>query len=67
MMRILDGSSLSTAQAKAIDLALHLIDNCYLHDKFVIFSDSLSVLQALNNTLSKNPQIQNILQKHHEN
>ena len=57
--------SIFTAEAKAIDLALDLIDNCNSHDKFIIFSDSFSVLQALNHTSSKNPQIQNILQKHH--
>ena len=64
-MRIPDGSSVFTAEAKAIDLALDLLDNCNSHDKFIIFSDSFSVLQALNHTPSKNPQIQNILQKHH--
>ena len=64
-MRIPDGSSVFTAEAKAIDLALDLVDNCNSHDKFIIFSDSFSVLQALNHTSSKNPQIQNILQKHH--
>ena len=64
-MRIPDGSSIFTAEAKAIDLALDIVDNCNSHDKFIIFSDSFSVLQALNHTLSKNPQIQNILQKHH--
>ena len=64
-MRIPDGSSIFTAEAKAIDLALDLVDNCNSHDKFIIFSDSFSVLQALNHTSSKNPQIQNILQKHH--
>ena len=64
-MRIPDGSSIFTAEAKAIDLALDLVDNCNSHDKFIIFSDSFSVLQALNHTSSKNPQIQNLLQKHH--
>ena len=64
-MHIPDGSSVFTAEAKAIDLALDLVDNCNSHDKFVIFSDSLSVLQVLNHTSSKNPQLQNILQKHH--
>ena len=64
-MRIPDGSSIFTAEAKAIDLALDLVDNCNSCDKFIIFSDSFSVLQALNHTSSKNPQIQNILQKHH--
>ena len=64
-MRIPDGSSIFTAEAKAIDLALDLVDNCNSRDKFIIFSDSFSVLQALNHTSSKNTQIQNILQKHH--
>ena len=63
-MRFLDGSSVFTAEAKAIDLALDLVDNCNSHDKFIIFSDSFSVLQTLNHTSSKNLQIQNILQKH---
>ena len=64
-MRIPDGSLIFTAEAKAIDLALDLVDNCNSHDKFIIFSDSLSVLQALNHTSSKNQQIEKILQKHH--
>ena len=66
-MRIPDGSSIFTAEAKATDLALDLVDNCNSCDKFIIFSDLFSVLQALNHTSSKNPQIQNILQKHHTN
>ena len=33
---------LLTAEAKAIDLALDLVDNCNSHDKFIIFSDSFS-------------------------
>ena len=61
-MRIPDGSSVFTAEAKAIDLALDLVNNCTYIDKFIIFSDSLSVLQAL-----KNSQIQHLLLKHHEN
>ena len=65
-MRIPDGSSVFTAEAKAIDLALDFVNTCTDTDKFVIFSDSLSVLQAFNNTSSKNSQIQNLLLKHHE-
>ena len=65
-MRIPDGSSVFTAEAKAIDLALDFVNNCTYTDKFVIFSDSLSVLQALNHTCSKNSQIQHLLLKHHE-
>ena len=53
-MRIPDDSSVFTAEAKAIDLALDFVNNCTYTDKFVIFSDSLSVLQALNHTSSKN-------------
>ena len=49
-LRIPDGSSVFTAEAKAIDLALDFIDSCFLHDKFLIFSYSLSVLKALNHT-----------------
>ena len=65
-LRIPDGSSVFTAEAKAIDLALDFINNCSLYDKFVIFSDSLSVLKALNHTSSRNTQIQKVLEKHHE-
>ena len=65
-MRIPDGSSVFTAEAKAIDLALDFVNNCTYTDKFVIFSDSLSVLQALNHTSSKNSQIKQLLLKHHE-
>ena len=65
-MRIPDGSSVFTAEAKAIDLALDFVNKCNYTDKYVIFSDSLSVLQALNHTSSKNSQIQQLLLKHHE-
>ena len=65
-MRIPDGSSVFTAEAKAIDLALDSVNNCTYTDQFVIFSDSLSVLQALNHTSSKNSQIQQLLLKNHE-
>ena len=65
-LRIPDGCSVFTAEAKAIDLALDFIDSCFLHDKFLIFSDSLSVLKALNHTSSKNSQIQKLLEKHHK-
>ena len=49
-MRIPDGSSIFTAEAKAIDLALDLIAACESFNKFVIFSDSLSVLKSLDHT-----------------
>ena len=65
-LRIPDGCSVFTAEAKAIDLALDFIDSCFLHDKFLIFSDSLSVLKALNHTSSKNSHIQKLFEKHHK-
>ena len=64
-MRIPDGSSVFTAEAKAIDLALDVVNTCTYTDKFVIFSDSLSVLQALKHTSSKNSQIQHLLMRFH--
>ena len=44
MQRIPDDSSIFTAEAKAIDLALDFISTCDAYNKFIIFSDSLSVL-----------------------
>ena len=66
MQRIPDNSSIFTAEAKAIDLALDFIGTCDSNNKFIIFSDSLSVLKAMNHTSSKNPQIQKLLEKCHE-
>ena len=65
-MRIPDGSSIFTPEAKAIDLALDLIADCETSNEFVIFSDSLSVLKSLDHTSSKNPKIQKLLEKHHD-
>ena len=47
-------------------MALDYIMNNSLENKFVIFSDSLSVLKSLNHTSSKNFKIQNVIEKHHE-
>ena len=63
-MRIPDGSSIFTAEAKAIDLALDFIAECEISSNFIIFSDSLSVLKSLDHTSSKNPQIQKLLEKY---
>ena len=52
--------------AKAVDLALDFINTCDANNKFIIFSDSLSALKAMNHTSSKNPQIQKLLEKRHE-
>ena len=66
MQRIPDDSSIFTAEAKAVDLALDFISTCDANPNFIIFSDSLSVLKAMNHTSSKNPQIQKLLEKCHE-
>ena len=66
MQRISDDSSIFTADAKAVDLTLDFISTCDAYNKFIIFSDSLSVLKAMNHTSSKNSQIQKLLEKCHE-
>ena len=66
MQRIPDDSSIFTAEAKAVYLALDFIRTCDTNNKFIIFSDSLSVMKAINHTSSKNPQIQKLLEKCHE-
>ena len=66
MQRIPDDSSIFTAEAKAVDLALDFIRTCDTNNKIIIFSDSLSVLKAMNHTSSKNPQILKFLKKCHE-
>ena len=43
MQRLPDDSSIFTAEAKAVDLALDFISTCNANNKFSIFSDSLSV------------------------
>ena len=58
--RIPDDSSIFTAEAKAVDLALDFIRTCDTNNKFLIYSDLLSVLKAMNHTSSKNPQIQKL-------
>ena len=63
MQRIPDDSSIFTAEGKAVDLALDFIRTCDTNNKLIIFSDSLSVLKAMNHTSSKNPQIQKLLEK----
>ena len=57
---------LTIHQFSLLDLALDFISTCEANNKFIIFSDSLSVLKAMNYTSSKNPQIQKLLEKCHE-
>ena len=66
MQRIPDDSSIFTVEAKAVDRAIDFIYTYDANNKFIIFSDSLSVLKAMNHTSSKNPQIQKLLEKCHE-
>ena len=61
-IRLSDGSCIFTAESKAIDMALDYIMNNSLENKFVIFSNPLSVLKSLNHTSSKNPKIQNVIE-----
>ena len=56
MKRIPDVSSIFTAEAKAVDLALDFTRTCDTYKKSIILSDSLSVLKAMNRTSSKKPQ-----------
>ena len=49
-------SSIFTAEACAIDLTLNIISK-EKHKKFIIFSDSISVLLSLNNKKLEHPLI----------
>ena len=66
MQRIPDNTSVFTAEAKAVDLALDYTRTCDTNNTFIMFSDSLSVLKAMNHTSSKNPNIQKLLEKCHK-
>ena len=66
MQRIPVDSAIFTAEAKAVDLALDFMSTCDANNKFIIFSESLSVLKAMNHTSLKNPLIHKLLEKCHE-
>ena len=61
--RLPDGASIFSAEIKAIDLALDHIEQSRNSD-FIIFSDSLSVLQSLHNRRIENPLLLDVLLKH---
>ena len=65
-MRVADVPAIFTTEEKVVDLALDLNTDCVSSNKFVIFSDSFSVLKPLDHTSSKNRQIQKLLEKHHD-
>ena len=62
-IRLPDNSSIFTADAKAIDIALYHIRD-QPETQFIIYSDSLSVLRCLKNLDHRNPLIQQILRKY---
>ena len=55
-------SSIFTAEARAIHLAFNIISKSK-HKKFIIFSDSLSVLLSLSNKKFENPLIIELLSR----
>ena len=63
--RLRDNSSIFSAEVQAIYLALNFIASNN-NRNFIIFSDSLSVLQSLQNRNLSNPLVQQLLIKHHE-
>ena len=59
-----DNSSIFTTEAKAIHIALyHIRDQS--EKQFIIYSDSLSVLESLKDLHHRNPLIQHILKKYY--
>ena len=61
--RLHDGSSIFTAEAKAILKAIQHIKNSTPND-YIIFSDSLSCLQAIKHCKTDHPVIRDILKLH---
>ena len=64
-LRLPENASIFTAETKAIDLALSYISE-HKKDKFIIFSDSLSVLLAIQNRKSDNVMIKKLLLRLHD-
>ena len=62
-IRLPDNSSIFTAEAKAIDIALYHIRD-HPEKQFIIYSDSLPVLRSLKNLDHRNPLIQQIFRKY---
>ena len=59
--RLRDGCSIFTAEVKAIDKALKYVKVSSV-ERFVIFSDSMSVLETIESQESKNPLVNRVLQ-----
>ena len=62
--RLPDCASIFSAESQAIMLALDFIEVSQ-HDKFAIFSDSMSCLQAIDNAKFEDPMIKSVLEKCH--
>ena len=62
LKRLPNESSIYSAEAIAIDLAMNIIAN-HKSSKFIIYSDSKSVLQTLQSKDSSTPLITNLLEK----
>ena len=60
-----DHSSIFTAEAKAISLALDNIKKTN-NTRYIIFSDSLSCLQAFLQASPKNPWVVRVLEKYNQ-
>ena len=65
MNRLADHSSIFTAEAKAISLALDHIKKTN-NRRYIIFSDSLSCLQALLQASPTNPWVVRVLEKYNQ-
>ena len=63
-MRLPDGASIYTAELQAIKMALELVQESN-EDEFIIFSDSMSSLIALEGENADHPFIQEIMELHH--
>ena len=63
--RLPDGASIFTAETRALQLALRVM-HISQHKKFIVFVDSLSVLQACENMHIHNPLILDLLEQHHQ-
>jgi ribonuclease HI len=64
LCRLPDEASIFTAEARGIILALKIVETTQA-SKFIIFSDSLSCLQAIKHPCWKNPVILDIIEKTH--
>ena len=63
--RLPDGASVFSAEACAVTLALDMIESMRSNDRFVIISDSMSILQALHGRKWENPIVLDILTRVH--